>query len=740
MKKLLLLAIIVFGAVAFTVSAQSTQPTAVLQYFDDPTQITVTDASGNQLTSVYYGMDLPPGSTVKTGTSTAEIQLDPNGSILKLADNTNFTIQTLQGNANQNVNAFSLLAGRLRTIAAKSQAGGDNYSIQTPTAVCGVRGTDFTLDVVPGKTDAVGVINGVVNFVDTATGKSIDVTAGNYANTFAQAFEPVKMTADQVKQLFDQMNFEKLNPTSVPGHAADEAAVQKQTTEAPPAVQPPAEQQKPAEQAAAKKPGPLDPLLNYLRDNLGMQIGTITIDGITYSKAVLQPQFNIGKLKMALYLPVIYQNDLFNPSTWYHPAGNNEWNFGTGPAADFPTTLSRVEDAGKDLMLKIRYIEWGRQRDPFFFKIGNLNDMTIGHGLLMYNYANDEDFPAIRRIGFNLGIDFKRFGFESVVNDLSNPQIFGGRLYVRPFGKGFLKPALGFSGIADISPASDLASTGATNLYGNPVFIALGPDLDLPVIDTDKLSLIAFADLGGMMPYYRDSVTNGTITVPVGLYTKALFDNTSGTLQLRNYGFASGLLGNMFGLKWRLEYRNFDGIFRPAMFNNTYDRTRTQYVIDMYNYVLDPTAPQYQKSVMGIYGQAGMSIGKVASFDAGYFFPWSSALGPAAMDNDYLHMKLSLNRGIIPKFDISGSISYDRTNFYNTLKDVVQGTAPAGVGLFDANTTMKAEVNYPVAPTLDLAFIYTTAVVHNPDGSVRLNPNNLPDVKGSISIETRVHF
>jgi hypothetical protein len=311
---------------------------------------------------------------------------------------------------------------------------------------------------------------------------------------------------------------------------------------------------------------------------------------------------------------------------------------------------------------------------------------------------------------------------------------------VRPFGKGFLKPALGFSAIADWRPASDLASTGATNLYGDPIFVALGPDLDLPIIDARKFSIIAFADLGGMIPYFRDPITNGTTTIPRGLYSQALFDTSGTRLKLRNYGFASGLLGDIFGLRWRLEYRNFDGIFKPAMFNTTYDRTRTQYVIDISRYVLDPNALQYQNSVMGIYGQAGMSIGKVADFDAGYFFPWSSPTAPSPMDNDYLHLKLDLHRGIIPNFGISASLAYDRTNFYNTLRDWVTAKLPGGVTLFDANTTMKAEVDYPIAPTLDLAVIYTTAVVHNADGSVVLNSNNLPDVKGSVSIETRVHF
>ena len=726
MKKLFLLIPALFFAAVLALAAQTTQPTAVLQYFDNPSQFAVPDAGGNNANGVSYGMDLGPGYQIKTGNSTAEIQLDPNGSILKLAYNTNFTIQTLQGNSNQNVNAFSLLAGRLRAIAAHAPGANDAYSIQTPTAVCGVRGTDFTLDVVPGKTDAVGVLNGVVNFVDTSSGQSLNVTAGNFANTFASVFQAVKMTSQQMNQLFTQMSFTKLNPTSVPGHTAEKQPAQ---TESQPPTQP--TQPTPAQQTESSKPRPEGPLMKFLSNNLGMQIGTITIDGTTYSKAVLQPHFTLGRLKMGLYLPVIYQSDLFNPSTWYRPAGNNEWNFGTGPG--FSSTWQRVGDAASDLMLKIQYVEWGQQRDPFFFKVGNLNDLTIGHGLLMYNYVNNEDFPAIRKVGFDLGIDFNSFGFQTVVDNLANPQIFGGRLYVRPFGKGFLKPALGVSAVADINPSANLTAAQTTQ-YGDPIFIAFGPDLDLPFIDTHNLSIVAFADLGGMMPYYRDAITGA----PAGLYTQALFDTSGGSFKLRNYGFASGLLGNVFGLQWRLEYRNFDGIFQPAMFNSTYNRNRGQDVINMANYVADPSNPAYQSSTMGIYGQAGMTVGKYVDFVAGYFWPWSSATTFQAGDNDYLHLALDLKRGFIPGFGIGASLAYDRTDFIPTL---LRGSS-SGLSLFDANTTVKAELDYPIAPTLDLALIYTTAVVHNADGTVKQDPNNpnLPDVAGSVSIETRIHF
>lgn len=746
MKRALVTGIILFFAAALGVSAQNagSQPTAVLQYFDNASQITVTDGSGKPVKNIYYGMPLGPGFTIKTGSSTAEIQLSPNGSIFKLADDTNFSVQSFEGDNNQTVNAFSLLAGRLRTIAAHAKSAVDRYSIQTPTAVCGVRGTDFTLDVVPGKTDAVGVLSGVVNFVDTQTGASIDVRAGDYANTYASVFKAVALSSAEKTQLFRQMTFAKLKPSAVPGHSgeATKALAAASPTQSTPASQPvvPEQPQPRPEQASVVHHRRSNPVLGFLRSNLDMQVGTITIDGTTYSKAVLEPTFTIGKLRAALYLPVIYQSNIFDPTTWYHPGGNNEWNFGTGSQYAHATALERAKDVARDLVSKIRYLEWGNQRDPFFFKVGNLSDMTIGQGLLMYNYANNQDFPAIRRVGLELGVDFGAIGFESVVNDLANPQVFGGRVYIRPLGKGSLKPSIGLSAVTDISPAADLVSSGASKLYGNPIFIALGPGVNVPIVDTSAFSLSAFANAGGMIPYFRNSFSDGTTTIPAGLYTKALFTTNGGTVSLRNYGFASGLSGSLFGLDWRLAYRNFNGIFQPSMFNSTYNRMRGQYVVDMGNYVLDPSNPVYQHATMGIYGRAGLAIGRHFDLNAGYFWPWSSPTNPGALTNDYFHLKLLAKRGIIPNFGISGSLSYDRTDFVPTL---LKETSAKGLSLFDANTTVKAELDYPVASSLDLALVYTTAVVHNPQtGNVEMDPNdpNLPLVKGSVSIETRVHF
>ena len=74
----------------------------------------------------------------------------------------------------------------------------------------------------------------------------------------------------------------------------------------------------------------------------------------------------------------------------------------------------------KDLALKVKYLEYGNQQfDPFFIKVGNLASFTLGHGMLMNDYANDSEFPAVRKVGLDLGMNVankESFGFELLAN------------------------------------------------------------------------------------------------------------------------------------------------------------------------------------------------------------------------------------------------------------------------------------------------------------------------------------
>ena len=128
---------------------------------------------------------------------------------------------------------------------------------------------------------------------------------------------------------------------------------------------PPQGQSTPTSEATPPAPkgnSPLDGVMSALRNILGMEIGSIMINGQTYALVAFEPTFNIGQLKTALYLPIIYQGDMFNSADYYRPLGNNEWSFGTDQGSNVGNILS---DLGRDLLLKIKYIEWGRPRDPF---------------------------------------------------------------------------------------------------------------------------------------------------------------------------------------------------------------------------------------------------------------------------------------------------------------------------------------------------------------------------------------
>lgn len=751
MKRLLSVTLLLI-IVAFAAFAQADDPFATLEYFDDPDGVFITSSDGEDLFPE-YGMELLPGDSIETTTSVAEIRLDPNGSLIKLATNTNFTIDTLQDRGGAEANTFSLVAGKLRAIAARS--GTEAYQIKTQTAVAGVRGTTLGLETQEGVTDKAVVEKGEIDFQNISSRETIQLLAGQAADTFADVFEAVALTAEELADFFEgiaEFVGENIDEGLVPGNEPEVTEEAPPEDEAPATVETPTvpeettEDEAAAEEAAAE-PSITDPIIEWLREVLGMEMGTITIDGITYSKAILQPQFQTDGFGIALYLPIIYETNMFDPENWHHPKGNNEWSFGFDPEYqdDF---LGGFLDFLSDLALKIRYITIGSQRDPFYLNVGNLSNMTIGHGILMRNFANDSDFPAVRSIGINMGFDLGVFGMETVVNDLAEPEIFVARMYLRPFDPDF-RLAIGIAGIADIDPAGEFPLEDTDIEPTEPIFLGASFDLDLPFIESEPFSIVAFADVAGMLPYFRSEISDEDTIIEEGFYGPALIipedELVEGELPFRNYGFSAGLFGNIFIADYRFDFRHYTGTFRPTFFNTNYERLRPGYVSQLKNELLNPTIIE---PITGIYGELGFNILDKFRFEAGYLWPWTidenGDLNPA--DEDQLHLEIVLEKGTIPVVDIHGSIKYDRTKFIPTLLG-----GDTDLQIFDANTVMSAEVVYPVAPTLDLAILVTTTVTRDEDGNILDTAGEildilddlsevLPGVSFSVSIETRVHF
>jgi flagellar biosynthesis GTPase FlhF len=706
--------------------AQYGDPAAILEYYDNPQEITVRNAENEKVEQVTYGMTLEPGFTVQTMNTSAELALEPNGSIIKLSRNTTFTIEGLQSSKEES-NSFSLAAGKIRAVAARGGVGA-RYEVNTPSAVCGVRGTDFGLRVVPGTSEQAFVNKGEVQYSKRG-GPSLTLTSGMVADALDETFEAIRVSSDRLQELMQDVQFQELQPDAVPGQepertaAEEDEEAEEEETEAD-------EEGEAEEKAAVSEETETETreatererseFEKALAEALGLEIGTITIEGDTYSKAVIQPEFEIGKLKMALYLPIIYTNDLFNPNDWYKPAGNNEWSFGSDQNWE-AEPLEATQDVLQDLFLKIRYIQWGEQRDPFYLKFGNLDNMTIGHGTLMENYANDIDFPAVRQLGLNFGLDSGGYGLEGVVNDAADPEVFGARFYVRPFGK----LALGASSIIDANPLSANQSYADTNNINSMNFIGTGLDSELPIVENDLLSVIPFADLATMIP-----------TINGKAQWDLVYDSGADSFMesFRNYGLTAGFFGNAAMVDWELEYRYYRGVYRPTFFGHSYERLRGTYVEKFYEYSQNPDASAYDGLVQGVYGSAQTKLFEMVEVKAGYMWPWHDGL-PSDLShfNDEFTLNVRVLPDVIPMVDLHGGFAYTRTNFAPVFIE------PNNFQLFDGYTTVKGEIIYGVAPNMDIVGVISTSTVHDDDGNI-VYTNGTPKVVPNITIETRVSF
>ncbi|WP_319477524.1 FecR family protein [Marispirochaeta aestuarii] len=699
MKNLLLAASIMLLLPLVMFPQETEEPTAVLEYFGDEYEIQVLDIDGNRMEEIFYGMDLMPGDRIKTGRTAAEIRLDPNGSIIRLSSNTEFVIESLQKDE-QSANEFTLFGGKLRAIAAKfGLFKRNNYSIQTPSAVAGIRGTDFGLEVIPSASDSAFVFEGEIDYTSLTSGESLRLGAGQFADALAPSFEALALSTENFAALYRDLQFEALVPAEVPGY---QPPAVETGSDSEPAAEPEPEPEisEPAEESA---------FMRYLSEHLGMEIGTVTIDGLTFSKFILQPAFNIGDFKLGLYLPIIYNTDLFDPEDWYKPDDNYEWSFGT----DQDNGSDAARDALKDLVLKIRYIEYGDNRDPFFLKAGNVNNVTLGHGIIMNRFANDTDFPAIRRVGLNTGFNADKWTIESVFNDLAEPEIMGGRIGYRPLGR-TLPLGFGISSVTDIAPAADLDDKA-----GDPLFLHTALDTEFPLMERDNFSLVGFADIGTMLPYYREDYTGTFGTVSAGWQSDFIYDDSEDNLleRLQNYGWASGIFGNLSILNYRLEYQYNKGLFAHGFYGPTYERQREQFARDLGELI--PLSSSLQEVTRGIYGQAGFELENLLMLEAGYRWAWDDE----GFDDtaDLFHLMATVPR--IPFIPVSASLGMDTVGFVDGIESN---------SLFDERTALFGELVYSFAPNLQIAAVVTNFVSEDEAGN--------KEADFAVSIETRVSF
>lgn len=189
-------------------------PKARLTYFDDAEEIEVYDFTGEIIESVHMGFPLLIGYGVRTMNSTAELELEPNGSIIKLKENSFMKIEELQGTKNARSNRFALVKGFIRMVA--SRLFDANYSVKTPSAVLGVRGTDFSVTVSPDKSSDVLVREGAVEVFNPSTRDTLLLEPGEGAGIRNRVTRKIEMEMEEVRRRISLFSFNSVAPDSVP--------------------------------------------------------------------------------------------------------------------------------------------------------------------------------------------------------------------------------------------------------------------------------------------------------------------------------------------------------------------------------------------------------------------------------------------------------------------------------------------------------------------------------------------
>lgn len=703
---------------AFLPSVLLAQTNQVKMIFADVwEEVQVTDAKGNPIVAD-EGVVVPVGATIKTAGSGVELQLTQNKTIIRLSTKTTFKISALQG-ASSPSNDFQLATGKIRAVAAKITGATKDpaYNISTPTANCGVRGTDFAMKFdAEEQMDWVCVQEGAVDFANLATGALVSVTTGQFANTFDAVFAAAPVSPERLAELFSDVDFVKLDPKEVPGKE-----VASTTQEAA------AETTEPAPEAEKPQAAPDDPMMAALKKLVGLEVGSITISGVTYSKAVMSPVVAFDGFKLGLYLPIIYTSDMFNPSDWYRPEGNDEWSFGT----DHEGIWDKTADIAKDIALKIKYLEIGVQgADPFYLKLGNLKTMTIGHGTVVRNFANDQDFPSVRKIGLNAGLKLGPLTVEGMADNVAEASVVAGRLAMDLLGD---QVSLGLQTAADLRLANDqdLAQDArffgaSASDFGKPVLLVGGLDLQLFKVNAGILRMTAFADANTLALYVPDAPT--IYGMKKGLDLTPLYHDG----KLGSFGGETGVYGNLVMVDYRLSFQVEKGLYTNGIFQGNYYRTRNTQLESVAKYVIDSDERNKidENLNMGVFGSFGFDIG-LFSLEGAYRWPFEikadGGIGPSKADS--FKVRVDIPKDKIPFVALSGGVSYERTGFVPSLQE--------GTNLFDANTVFKGEVVYGLAKGMDLVIGIGTATMRAENGDIIFDGGK-PKVGPTVSIDTKV--
>lgn len=351
--------------------------------------------------SVKMGTILEANDKIKVGADGyAVLVLFDDKSQVKLRPNTELALNVTEDVMGQKF-IVQLDYGK---VLSRYKGGPDmGFQVQTPTSVASVKGTEFWTLSDPNGTDRVVVTEGFVNVENNVSGAITTAQAGETVTSTGTGGVLNSPTMEGETPTDPEEEFGQTpEPETPDGNIAAGDSTQsgdQDTSSMPSAGMPGTPGAGPSGDEAAEEEGG-----GLFGDNLAMDaaFGAVTIDGKLYNQLALRPDISFGKFGMGLDLILYIDQD-----------GN---------------ILTEQWTKPKNLLDKILYVRWAQPGDPFFFRVGTLDNVTLGYGLFMSGYSNMMEYPSIRKTGAHVGVKIGPVGVETMVanfKEITNTPNFG---------------------------------------------------------------------------------------------------------------------------------------------------------------------------------------------------------------------------------------------------------------------------------------------------------------------------
>jgi hypothetical protein len=509
-------------------------------------------------------MALSTGAVIRTGREALCEISTPDGSKVQISSGSVFVIEEVlvrrdTGSFRQK---FNLLFGRLRASVEKLTAADSTFDVVSGTALAGVRGTDYGVSFDGLKTD-VYVFDGAVKLESlTDSFEPVLLEKGKMSSVVLDGVpEPVTDIPDEVLDEWDE-ELEKLSKDT-PQEVAEKVTPDDET-----------------KQTLTEK----DRGLSKKIFSFNAYLGTVTFEDQVYARWVFAPEFTIGKLGIGLYLPAIFSPDdgLTEFREWQN---HDEWDF------------RNFRDGVEDLLIKFYFVQWGQRNDPLYVKFGSIDDFYLGHGFIVDNYSNMIYFPEEIRAGIHFNLDAQIAGFEFLLGDIENPELFGGRFFIRPFGSRF-PLGFGISGFHDRPKPGNLNFVaGTTSKDQLPRILIFGADVDYPVLRTETFSMTLYSEAARLGYQYKElpAPLVGIADMGVSKFIKGL-------------GTAFGLTGTVGKIfNYRGEYWYIFNYYEPGIINYSWSNRRLTYPQELQDLIIAQADPAYEDTrTMGFLLQGGV--------------------------------------------------------------------------------------------------------------------------------------